>query len=190
MLPAALLVTHSDKSIAIFQELLRSAAVEDTLVTPSCQEARRLVAERDFELCIINAPLMEESGEMLACDIARKSLVQVILLVKAEVYDAVTFSVEDDGVLTVSKPFNRTILWSAIKMAKAMHNKMQRMQTENTKLVQKIDDIKLVDRAKCVLIAYLHLSEQEAHKYIERQAMDLRTTKRKVAQDILRIYES
>jgi AmiR/NasT family two-component response regulator len=54
----------------------------------------------------------------------------------------------------------------------------------------KIEEIRLVNRAKAILIQYLKMTEQEAHKYIEKQAMDLRITKREVATSILNTYES
>ena len=52
------------------------------------------------------------------------------------------------------------------------------------------EDIRLIDRAKCILIEYLNMTEKQAHKYIEKQAMDLRTTRRAVAESLLRTYES
>ena len=50
--------------------------------------------------------------------------------------------------------------------------------------------IRLVDRATCVLIQYSDFTEQQAHRYIEKKAMDQRVSRREVAEDILRIYES
>ena len=47
----------------------------------------------------------------------------------------------------------------------------------------------MIDRAKYVLMSSLRLSEQEAHRYIEKQAMDLRITKRAVAESLLKTYE-
>ena len=60
---------------------------------------------------------------------------------------------------------------------------------ENKKLKNKIRDIKLIDRAKLTLIQYLNMSEEESHRYIEKQAMDRRITKVEVAKNILKIYE-
>ena len=47
----------------------------------------------------------------------------------------------------------------------------------------------MIDRAKCILIQYLNMTEAEAHRYIEKQAMDMRSTKRVIAEGILRTYE-
>ena len=75
-------------------------------------------------------------------------------------------------------------------MAGAVHKKLQAMQRENSKLQQKIEDIRITQRAKGVLMSYLGMTEEEAHKYIEKQAMDTRMSKRAVAEGILKIYEN
>ena len=50
-------------------------------------------------------------------------------------------------------------------------------------------EIRLVDRAKCILIQYLDMTEKEAHRHIEKLAMDKRKTRREIAESILRSYE-
>ena len=56
---------------------------------------------------------------------------------------------------------------------------------ENRRLQKRIEDIRLVDRAKCLLIECCGMSEPEAHSYIEQQAMNRRCPKREVAQGII-----
>ena len=85
---------------------------------------------------------------------------------------------------------NRAIFWSALKIATATFNKISILKNENNKLLQKIEDIRMIDRAKCILIQYLNMTEAEAHRYIEKQAMDMRTTKRSIADGILKTYEN
>ena len=113
----------------------------------------------------------------------------VVLLVKAEMADEVAARVEDAGVFVVPKPLNRALLFGAVKLAQAANRRIMGLQRQNNILQQKIDDIRLVDRAKCALIQYRLLTEPEAHRYIEREAMDSRRTRREVAQAILRMYE-
>ena len=60
---------------------------------------------------------------------------------------------------------------------------------QNRKLEEKIEELKLVDRAKCALIIHEHMSEEEAHKHIEKTAMNQRRTRREIARAILDIYE-
>jgi len=51
-----------------------------------------------------------------------------------------------------------------------------------------MEEVRLISRAKCVLIQYLNMNEAQAHKYIERQAMDMRIAKKAVAENILNTY--
>lgn len=187
---SALIVSYSEKSLTFFTDMLRSVSCDKIVTAATCGEARRLLLERDFDLCIINAPLSDESGESLSRHISSKGVSQVILAVNAGYYEEVSNAVEDYGVITISKPINKNLFWSALKLAKAAQNKLKAMKAENNKLTQKIEDIRIVDRAKCILISYLNMNEPEAHKYIEKQAMDMRITKRAAAEGILKTYES
>lgn len=187
---SALIVSSTAKGTAFFTEMLRSAAFTHLAAVSSGGEARRLLLEKDFDLVVINAPLCDESGESLARHIAAKGISQVILVVKSEYFDEVSAHTEEDGVLTVAKPINRELFWSALKLARSAGARLKRMQVENSKLKQKIEDIRLINRAKCLLISYLSMSEQEAHRFLEKQAMDLRVTRRAVAEGILKMYEN
>lgn len=189
ILKSALIISTGEKNAQVLTSILTTAAYNNITTVTNAGDARRMMIESDFDLCIINAPLTDESGEKLAENIALKGIVGVILIVKTDYYDEICEKVENYGVITVSKPLNKVLLWNAIKLAGAAHIKMQMIQDENNKLLQKIEDIRIVDRAKCLLISYLSMSEDEAHRYIEKQAMDMRITKRQVADKVLKTYD-
>ena len=113
-----------------------------------------------------------------------------MLIVKNEHFDAVSAACENDGVLTIAKPVNRAVFWSALKLAGSAQSRLKRIQDENSRLKQKIEDIRIINRAKCLLITYLNINEQEAHRYIEKQAMDMRSRKREIAERILKTYDN
>jgi response regulator NasT len=186
---SALIVSNQDISTAFFAEMLKSASIDQIVASSSCSEARRLLLERYYDIVIINAPLHDEPGESLSREIASKSESQVILVVQNEFFYEASVVCESDGVLTVSKPINKTVFWSTLMLAKSAQRKIRRIQTENLKLKQKIEDIKIVDRAKLILISYTEMDEKEAHRYIEKRAMDLRSTKRRIAEGIIKTYE-
>ena len=186
----ALIVSDSGKLPAFFVEMLNAASGNHTAVVQSGGEARRYLLEKDFDLVLVNAPLRDESGESLSRHIASKSSSQVILLVKNECFDAVSAVCEDDGVLTLSRPVNKVVFEAALSLVRSAVNRTRRLQAENAQLKRRIDDIRIVDRAKWILISYMNLSEQEAHRYMEKQAMDMRTTKRAIAEGILKTYDN
>ncbi len=53
---------------------------------------------------------------------------------------------------------------------------------------EKIEEIRLINRAKLLLIEQLKMTEAEAHRYIEKQAMDRCTTRKTIAERILSAY--
>ncbi|MDR1869009.1 MAG: ANTAR domain-containing protein [Treponema sp.] len=187
---SALIVSCTDKSADFFSEVLNTISVNKITVLNSAEEARRHLMERDFDFIIVDAPLADESGEDFSRNIASKSLSQVILAVKNEHFNKVAAVCEEDGVLAISKPVNKEIFSLSLSLAKAANSRIKRIHAENAKLKQKIKDIRIIDRAKLLLISYLNLSEQEAHRFIEKQAMDLRTSKRMIAEGILKTYAS
>ncbi|NLM73311.1 MAG: ANTAR domain-containing protein [Clostridiaceae bacterium] len=186
---SALIVSFSDKSTEYLTKILQKASVKDIDSVSDAGKARRVLIDKDYDLCIVNSPLPDEFGANLARDIAVKKTSQVILLVKSEVFDEISYRVEEYGVITIAKPINNSLLWNALRLASATSKKIKAIREENLKLMQKIEDIRIVDRAKCILISNLSMTEAEAHRYIEKQAMDMRLPKRKVAEEILKIYE-
>ncbi|MCL1963837.1 MAG: ANTAR domain-containing protein [Firmicutes bacterium] len=187
---SVLIVSGSEKNTEFLTDLFNAAGLHQIAALRTCGEARRLLLERDFDLVLVSAPLRDESGESLSRQIASKGVSQVILAVQSEYFDAVSAACEDDGVLTIAKPVNKAVFWSALKLAQSAQSRLKRAQAENARLKQKIEDIRIVDRAKCILISYMHMSEKEAHRYIEKQAMDMRSTKRMIAEGILKTYEN
>jgi response regulator NasT len=185
-----MIVSSSDKGVLYISEMLNSALVCIITAVRSGSEARRMLLERDFDLVIINAPLRDETGESLALHVASKEFTQVILLVKREFFEVMSAVCENEGILTISKPVNKYIFMSALSLARSAYNKLRKVHHENDQLRKKIEDIRIVDRAKCILISLFNMSEKEAHRYIEKQAMDMRITKRAVAERILKTYEN
>ena len=183
-----LIVTSSQKSVSLFSDELAAASINEITVFATAGETKRALLEKDFDIIIIDAPLADETGESLARYTASSGISQVILAVGSEHYDAVASDCQDDGVLVISKPVDINFFWYTLSFAKSISRKFKRIQNENVKLKQKIEDIRVIDRAKCLLISYLKLSEQEAHRFIEKQAMDLRSTKRTIAEEILKTY--
>ncbi|HBQ64566.1 MAG TPA: response regulator receiver protein [Clostridiales bacterium] len=186
----ALIISGTEKSIEWFSALLGQNGCPEIVTVHTGGDARRMLLGRDFDLCIVNAPLSDEFGENLAMHIASDSPSQVILLVKSDVYEEVSAHVEESGVLTLSKPVQRAFFWNALKLASAAHRKTRQVHHENKRLLQKIEDIRIIDRAKCTLISRFNLTEEEAHKVIEKQAMDMRLTKRIIAEGILKNHEN
>lgn len=65
---------------------------------------------------------------------------------------------------------------------------IRELETENARLREKLAAEKTVCRAKCLLVEHRGFSEPEAHRYIEKEAMDRQATRRSVAECIIEEY--
>ncbi len=184
-----LLVGSSEKSQALLQTLLSGTGFNQCSLAQNGAEARRMLNQGEYALTVINTPLTDEPGIDLAVKTAQSTLSGVILLVKAEMADAISQKVEESGVLVVAKPVARQLFDQALRLSMTARNRMLMLQNQNEKLQKKIEEMRMVDRAKCALIQYLRMTEQQAHRHIEKQAMDTRQTKMQVARDIVNTYE-
>ena len=187
---SVLLISSSPQARDALCAVLRDASYGAVTACDSAAKARRALPEGDYGILIINAPLTDEFGHELAMEAAAQRGMGVILLVKSEMAEDVAARVEDSGVFVLGKPLNRPLFYQALKLVAASSRRIQGLQRENTKLQSKIEEIRLVDRAKCTLIQVLSMTEPQAHRYIEKQAMDMRMTRRQIAESILKTYET
>lgn len=184
-----LIAGANDRTFDSLRELLPPDSYEPPLRAGSAGEAKRMLLETDVDLVILNAPLRDEFGTQLALNLAQDNLC-VLMLVPAESFDAVCYKVEDEGILTLSKPVSRSGLLGAIKLLTAMRGKLRKLDRQNQALQEKMQDIRTVNRAKWLLIEIKRMTENEAHYYIEKQAMDMRLSRREVAENIIRTYDA
>lgn len=184
-----LIAGANDRTFDSLRELLPPDSYEAPLRAGSAGEVKRMLLETDVDLVILNAPLRDEFGTQLALNLAQDNLC-VLMLVPAESFDAVCYKVEDEGILTLSKPVSRSGLLGAIKLLTAMRGKLRKLDRQNQALQEKMQDIRTVNRAKWLLIEIKRMTENEAHYYIEKQAMDMRLSRREVAENIIRTYDA
>ena len=143
-----------------------------------------------FDSVIISTPLSDEFGLDLVADIAKDAKNGIVVLAKREIADEVQKKIRFTGAFVLPRPFNKALLIQTIKLAEIAHIGMAKLEEENRQLTQQLSDMKIVNRAKSMLMQYLNLTEEQAHRHIQKQAMDLRKTQRAVAEDILKTYQN
>ena len=176
-----LLISGSEKGLDAIINFLKGCGYAAVSVVSSGDEARRMLQQDTFSLIVLNTPLKDEFGYQLSLQLTQNTCSGVVMLCKADM--AISY-----GVLVVAKPLNRAALLQAIRMGKAMHGRMMHMKAENDKLQKKLEELRCVSRAKCILIEREQYTEEQAHRYIEKLAMDTRRNRREVAMEILSRY--
>ncbi len=189
VLERILIVSSSDKTAKAICELVNETGQYQIFTVLNAEQALHIIVSVDFDAVIINTPLSDEPGMALAERIARTTFSCVILIHKAELTGKTAEKCEKLGIIVLPKPISKPVFFQSFKLACSLHSRIHALKNENNELKVKIDEIKHIDRAKCVLIQYLGMTEPMAHRYIEKQAMDMRLSKTIIAENILKTYE-
>ena len=182
---SVLVVSAAAKFHTSLRGMLPEDRYEPLCAAGSVAEARRMLLERPFDIVIISAPLPDEFGTKLALHIIERSSAGVLLLVKAEHYPDLAARLSPQGILLLQKPTTPALLLQAKQLLGGTRERLRRMEEKTATIEEKMAEIRLVNRAKWRLIQERGLTEQEAHRYIEKQAMDRCVTRRTVAEEIL-----
>ena len=185
---SVLVISGSSQIHEYVKDMLPPREYNPVLYADSAGSAKRMLLSNSVDILIINTPLPDEFGIDFALDVS-ETRSGILILVKSELFDRTCYKVEDSGILTVAKPIQKQMFYMAIKLITATGARLEKMEEKNKSLQEKMADIRTVNRAKCLLIENMHLSETDAHYYIEKQAMDLRLSKREVAAEIIKAYE-
>lgn len=183
-----LLISGSEKGLDAIINFLKGCGYAAVSVVSSGDEARRMLQQDTFSLIVLNTPLKDEFGYQLSLQLTQNTCSGVVMLCKADMAEEMANKTISYGVLVVAKPLNRAALLQAIRMGKAMHGRMMHMKAENDKLQKKLEELRFVSRAKCILIEREQYTEEQAHRYIEKLAMDTRRNRKDVAMEILSRY--
>ena len=158
---SVLVVSAAQKFNEAFAAMLPGSEYYPVRFVGNIAAARREMVNKTYDLVIINAPLPDDFGTRFAIDACNQSGTVALLLAKSDVYDEMEAKLTCQGVFTLAKP---------------------------TSVEEKMEEIRLVNRAKWLLIEQLKMTEAEAHRHIEKQAMDRCTTRREIALGIIKTY--
>lgn len=150
--------------------------------------AKRVLGERDFDFVIINSPLPDDAGVRFAIDTVGSRNSVVLFLVRSELYGDMYDILAENGVFLLSKPISVTLFQAAAGWLVSARERLRQNEKKTLSIEEKMNEIRLVNRAKWLLISELKMTEPDAHRYIEKRAMDLCTTKQKIAEEIIKTY--
>ncbi len=150
--------------------------------------AKRAKAQRHFEIIIVNSPLTDGFGTDFAIDSNESKNTVVLQLVKAELYEEIYDRASPCGVFTLPKPISKQSMINALHWLITTKAKVARLENKAVSIEDKMQEIRLVNKAKWLLIDKQKMAEPDAHRYIEKTAMDRCVPKRAVAEEIIKEY--
>ena len=185
---SVLLVSASEKLNTALSDLLPESRYRPVRTVSSVSAGKRAWSERSYDFVIINSPLPDDTGIRFAIDAAGSAGSVVLLLVRAELQDDVRDRVVEHGVYTLAKPLSRPLVSLALDWLAAARERLRKLEKKTLSVEEKMEEIRLVNRAKWLLISELKMDEPQAHRYIEKQAMDRCISRRDVAEEIIKTY--
>ena len=185
---SVLLVSSSSNLNGNIAAMLPGTRYFPVNIVGNVSAAKRAAAEHDFDFVIVNSPLSDDDGLRFCIDAASKKDSVVLLIVRAELYPELFEKYAGYGVFIMQKPFSRSTLELAFGWLTSARERLRLSEKKVLSFEEKMDEIRLVNRAKWLLISELKMAEPDAHHYIEKQAMDRCVQRRVVAEEIIKTY--
>lgn len=189
LMKRALVVSKNKRNADAIEVLLKQKGYTDVIKAVSAAKAKSCVAIENFDLIFIYPPLEDELGLNFSVYLAERTHSGVFIALSEKTVVQMQEKLSSYGVIVLQKPIRAEIVHQSISVWNTLSVRINALERESYELKSRLEEIKLIDRAKCVLMQCLDMSEPQAHKYLEKQAMDLRISKKRVAEQVLNTYE-
>lgn len=187
-----LTVSATETVVTDLNEMFLKAGFSSPVHVDCVSHAKRTLVDTDFDLVIIDSPLPDEDATQLAIDLSKSQSFDfsIMMLTQVDLYEQNLYQAERMGIVTFKKPADPHLMLQTIRLLLSFRVQIKKLESKADKLQQKLDDIRLVDKAKFLLVERLKMSEQNAHYYIEKMAMDRCVKKTKIAKELIQMYEN
>ncbi len=167
----------------MLSEMLGNSEYEvETVTTVSA------VRELDLDLfsaVFFSLPLADESGIKLLDELATNMSTPICAIVRADIPEAALDRLVKDNAYILKRPVSRSNLILAAELLTSFYGKSADMRARISELERKNDELKLMSRAKLVLIETRGMSENNAHSYILHRAMNSQSSISDVCNEII-----
>lgn len=171
-----LAVDCCDELVDAIKSRALGGCISAVLRASASQDIPAIVAVQKPDAVVISG------GASAAVDAAERSSAAILLLTDDA---ALPRRCIRAGVMTAHPDELAAVLPSLLATAE----RLRTLRDKTSSLQQRLDDSRIVARAKLLLISRLGMSEGDAHRYIEKTAMDSCLPRRDVAEGIIRTYE-
>jgi len=180
------LVAEDDSLIRMdLVEMLTEEGYQVVGEAPNGQVAVELTEERKPNLVIMDVKMPVRDGIDAAAEIASKRLAPVVMLTAFSQREFVEKARDAGAMAYLVKPFTKADLVPAIELAVSRYQELTVLERDVADLTERLETRKVIERAKGILQKSQGLSEPEAFKWIQRAAMDRRTTMKAVADVVI-----
>lgn len=183
---SVLIVSNTEKFNNDLSSLLPEARFQPIKFVSNINTAKRAWSERSYDYVLINSPLQDEIGVRFAIDVGNSSV--VLLFVNADLYDDIHEKASEHGIFILPKPISWELFSLALDWMESVKERLRKLEKKNLSFEEKMQELRLINRAKWILISELKMDESQAHHFIEKRAMDRCLSKKEIAEEIIKTY--
>ena len=185
-MPTRVLIAEDEAIIRLdLRETLEEEGYEVVGETGRGDEAVQLVKEQQPDLAILDVKMPGMDGLTAAGQITADKGAAVLILTAFSQRDLIEKARDAGALAYLVKPFQKSELIPAVEVALGRFQEMKALADENLSLTGQLETRKVVDRAKGKLMDNHDMSEADAFRFLQKTAMDTRSTLKQVAQDVI-----
>ncbi len=184
-----LLITNSNDTAAQFAGVMPADRFAPELSVCSSHEAGYVLTEAAYDVAIIDCSVPAPLAIKLGVAATKKGAAGVILLATETLFESISAQGEEHGFMTLKSPVEPVVLRQSLSMMAAVSQRLRRLESKAESLEAKMDEMRLVNRAKLILVQQFKMTEQDAHRFIEKNAMDRCVKRSVIAENIIRTYQ-
>ena len=183
-----LIVSSSEKITEALANLLRDYGCFSIQSVTDIYSARSKKNEREFDFIIINSPVLNDFATDFAIETTQKNSSLTLIIAKDELYETIHEKMILNGIFVIKKPISLMLFQQTLDCMISSKERLKTVQESYKSVEDKITEMRIINRAKWVLIEKKGMTEPEAHKFIEKQAMNRSISKVDMAQNIIDMF--
>jgi len=164
--------------------VLSRAGYSITDICTSGNEALRRVRQAPPDVLLINFEMHDINGLDVAKIIGDENLCSVVLMLGSAQRDHATTTIADNDITLLLKPLNKLALLNTMDVVLQTRERMAKLSRKLEKAKEDLENRKIIEKAKGILMRKKYISEGEAYRRIQKMSMDNRVSMKQVAEQI------
>ena len=185
-----LLITASQDTAAQFARLLPADRFAPEYSVCSPLEAPYVLDENSFDVVVIDDSVPYDTAPNIAVTASLHGIQNILLLAGQDLFPRASAFAQEHGFMALPSPVDPDLLRQSLGIMAAASARIHELEEKAETLREKMEELKLVDRAKLILVQQFKMSEKDAHRFIEKNAMDRCVKRRTIAENIIRTYQN
>jgi response regulator NasT len=184
--PKRVLIAEDEALIRLdLAEMLTEEGFEVVGQAVDGEQAVAMATQLRPDLVILDVKMPKKDGIEAAGEIVAEQIAPVVILTAFSQRDLIERARDAGAMAYLVKPFSKADLLPAIELAVARYAETAALRLEVADISQRLEARKIIDRAKGLLMTHQKMTEPEAFRWIQRTAMDRRTTMKVVAEAVV-----